>query len=79
MTEYRFKAGDLVRVKIGLLPKEGGTLIERTAKPLRGIYQVVHPVPVLTHDEPRYRIKECFNRVERVVGESFLTPLGRPV
>ena len=78
MAEYRFKIGDLVQVQIGVSPKEGGTLVEETSKPLDGIYRVTRLVPVLVGDEPHYRIKDCFSRVERVVGQSFLTPAVQP-
>ncbi len=84
MTEYRFRIGDLVRVQIGVIPKEGGALVEETFtleetfKLFNGMYRVIRLVPVLVGDEPRYRIKGCYGQPERVVGESFLTP-GRPV
>jgi hypothetical protein len=38
MAEYRFGIGDLVRVQIGILPKEGGALADETSKSLDGIY-----------------------------------------
>jgi hypothetical protein len=75
MAEYRFKVGELVRVQIGVSPKEGRTLANwASTRPLDGIYRVTRLMPVLVTDEPHYRIKGCFSRVERVVGESFLTP-----
>jgi hypothetical protein len=85
MTEYRFKVGDLVRVNIGVLPKEGGALVDETftlediPKLFNGMYRVIRLVPVLVGDEPRYRIKGCYGQAERVVEESFLTPAMRPV
>ena len=79
MAEYRFKVGDLVRLQIGILSKEGATVLDGTFKPLKGIYEVTDLVPVPANEEPRYRVRGCSSRVERVVGESFLTPLGRPV
>ncbi len=85
MTEYRFRIGDLVRVQIGVIPKEGGALVEETFtledtfKLFNGMYRVIRLVPVLVGDEPRYRVKGCYGQAERVVGESFLTPGRRPV
>jgi hypothetical protein len=85
MVEYRFKVGELVRVQIGISPKEGGALVEETFtleeifKLFNGMYRVIGLVPVLVGDEPRYRVKGCFGQAERVVGESFLTPGMRPV
>ncbi len=88
MTEYRFRIGDLVRVQIGVIPKEGGALVEETFtledipklfKGSKGVYRVIRLMPVLVGDEPRYRVKGCYGQAERVVGESFLTPGRRPV
>ncbi len=85
MTEYRFKVGDLVRVQIGVSPKEGGPLVEETFtledtfKLFNGMYRVISLVPVLVGDEPRYRVKGCFGQAERVVGERFLAPAMRLV
>ena len=75
MAEYRFRVGDLVRVQIGVLPKEGGALLDGTSKSLDGIYRVTHFLPSLVTDEPRYRIKGCYGQPERVVEQSFLTPV----
>ena len=39
MVAYRFQVGELVRVQIGILPKEGGALIDKTfSKPVGSIY-----------------------------------------
>ena len=82
MTEYRFRIGDLVRVQIGVSPKEGGALVEETftlediPKLFNGMYRVIRLVPVLVGDEPRYRIKGCYGQPERVVEQSFLTPVA---
>jgi hypothetical protein len=76
MPEYRFKIGDLVRVQIGILPKDGGALLDGTSKSLDGIYRVTHLLPRLVTDEPRYRIKGCYGQPERVVEEIFLTPVA---
>ncbi len=77
MADYRFGIGDLVRVQIGILPKEGGALIDGTSKSLGGIYRVTHFLPSLVSDEPRYRIRGCYGQAERVVEQSFLTPVAR--
>ena len=83
MTEYRFRIGDLVRVQIGVIPKEGGALVEETftlediPKLFKGMYRVIGLVPVLVGDEPRYRVKGCYGQAERVVEESFLAPAMR--
>ncbi len=79
MAKYLFKVGDLVRLQIGILPKEGATLVDGTLKPLKGIYEVTDLVPVLSNEEPRYRVRGCSNQVERVVGESFLIRAVGPV
>ena len=79
MPEYRFKIGDVVLVQIGILPKDGGALLDGTSKSLDGIYRVTHFLPSLVTDEPRYRIRGCYGQPERVVGESSLTPRRRPV
>jgi hypothetical protein len=79
MAGYQFQVGDLVRVQIGISPKEGRTLVSGISKPLDGIYRVICFVPVLVGDEPHYRIRDCFSQVERVVGESALTPAVRLV
>ena len=76
MAEYRFRIGELVRVQIGILPKEGGTLVDGTSKSLDGLYRVTHFLPSLVTDEPRYRIKGCYGQAERVVEQSFLTPVA---
>jgi hypothetical protein len=82
MAEYRFGIGDLVRVQIGILPKEGGALVEETFtleetfKLFNGMYRVIRLVPVLVGDEPRYRIRGCYGQPERVVEQSFLTPIA---
>ncbi len=76
MAEYRFGIGDLVRVQIGILPKEGGALVDGTSKSLDGIYRVTHFLPRLVTDEPRYRIKGCYGQPERVVEQHFLSPVA---
>ena len=76
MAEYRFGIGELVRVQIGILPREGGALVDGSSKPLNGIYRVTHFMPSLVTDEPRYRIKGCYGQPERVVEQSFLTPVA---
>lgn len=76
MADYRFKIGELVRVQIGILPRAGGALVDGTSKSLDGIYRVTHLLPRLVTDEPRYRIKGCYGQPERVVEESFLTPVA---
>ena len=77
MAEYRFGIGDLVRVQIGILPKEGEASLEEIFKLFNGMYRVIRLVPVLVGDEPRYRIKGCYGQAERVVEESFLAPAMR--
>ena len=83
MAEYRFKVGELVRVQIGISPKEGGALVEETftlediPKLFKSMYRVIRLVPVLVGDEPRYRVKGCYGQAERVVEESFLAPAMR--
>ena len=77
MADYRFGIGDLVRVQIGILPKEGGALVDGTSKSLDGIYRVTHFLPSLVTDEPRYRIRGCYGQPERVVEQSFLAPVAR--
>jgi hypothetical protein len=79
MAEYRFRVGDLVRLQIGILPKEGATVVDGTFKPLKGIYEVTHLVPVRVGEEPRYWVRGLSSQVERVVGESFLIPAVRSV
>jgi hypothetical protein len=64
MPDYRFKIGELVRVQIGVLPKEGGALVYGTSKPLDGIYRETHLLPRLVTDEPCYRIKGCYDQPE---------------
>ncbi len=79
MAEYRFRVGDLVRLQIGILPKEGATVVDGTFKPLKGIYEVTDVVPVRVGEEPRYRVRGLSSQAERVVGASFLVPVVRPV
>ena len=76
MPEYRFKIGDLVRVQIGIVPKDGGALLGGTSKSLDGIYRVTHFLPSLVTDEPRYRIKGCYGQPERLVEQTFLAPVA---
>ncbi len=76
MAEYRFGIGELVRVQIGILPKEGGASLEEIFKLFNGMYRVIGLVPVLVGDEPRYRIRGCYGQPERVVEQSFLTPVA---
>jgi hypothetical protein len=77
MAAYRFKVGDLVRLQIGILSKEGGTVVDGASKPLKGIYEVTDLVPALVGEQPRYRIRACSSQVERVVGENCLIPVVR--
>ncbi len=75
MVEYRFGIGELVRVQIGILPKEGGALIDQTfSKPIGSIYQVTRLMPPSFGGEPRYQIKGCSGQAERIVEQSFLSP-----
>ena len=78
MAEYRFRIGELVRVQIGIRPKEGGAFVDGTSKSLDGLYRVTHLLPSLITDEPRYRIKGCHGQPERVVEQNFLTSVAPP-
>ena len=76
MAEYRFGIGELVRVQIGIIPREGRASVDGSSKPLNRIYRVTQFMPSLVTDEPRYRIKGCYGQPERVVEQSFLTPVA---
>ena len=82
MVAYRFQVGELVRVQIGILPREGGALIDQTfSKPIGSIYQVTRLMPPLVTGEPRYQLKGCFGQAERIVEQSFLIaapPFAQP-